>query len=119
MIILIQIQPIFFDSLAKIIRESKWKIAWFIAVCLLYFFYVVVVAGAQCRPEEGVNPKEMINQLETKYKSIQKEWPTENENLHTVYLDWLGGKSTDKADHMLYTEYHEVEKMTNSLAIKW
>ena len=84
------------------------------AVCLLF-----LVSGAQCRPEEGVNPKEMINQLETKYKSLLKQWPAENENLQTVYLEWLGGKSTDKADHTLYTDYHEVEKMTNSLAIKW
>ena len=52
------------------------------AVCLLLFF----VAGAQCRPEEGVNPKEMINRLETEYNSLQKEWPTENQNLHTKIL---------------------------------
>ena len=89
---------------------------FYFASCLLTFF---LVAGAQCRPEEGVNPKEMLNQLETKYKSLQKQWPTENEILQAVYLEWLGGKSTDKADHMLYTDYHEVEKMTNSLAIKW
>ena len=98
---------------------SKWRfviVFFYFASCLLTFF---LVAGAQCRPEEGVNPKEMLNQLETKYKSLQKQWPTENENLQTVYLEWLGGKSTDKADHMLYTDYHEVEKMTNSLAIKW
>ena len=66
-----------------------------------------------------MNPKEVISHLETKFKSLQKQWPTENKDVDAVYFEWLGGKSTDKADHMLYTTYHEVEKMTNSLAIKW
>ncbi len=75
--------------------------------------------GAQCRPQEGENPKEMIVKLEQAYKSLPKQWPRENEDAKRVYQEWLGGKETDKAEHFLYTEYHEVEKMTNSLAIKW
>ena len=67
----------------------------------------------------GANAKEVISHLENKFKTLVKQWPNENENVDAVYLEWLGGKSTDKADHMLYTDYHEVEKMTNSLAIKW
>ena len=61
----------------------------------------------------------MIAQLDQTYKNLGKETPTENANVEDIYKEWLGGKCTDKADHMLYTEYHEVEKMTNSLAIKW
>ena len=66
-----------------------------------------------------MNPKELTAQLDQNYKNLDKEIASENSNVEEIYKEWLGGKSTDKADHMLYTEYHEVEKMTNSLAIKW
>ena len=65
-----------------------------------------------------MNPKELIAQLDQNYKDLEKETAFENPNVEEIYKEWLGGKNTDKADHMLYTEYHEVEKMTNSLAIK-
>ena len=75
--------------------------------------------GAQCRPADaGSNPKEVIAQLDEKYKSLSKERPDEVK-INSIYNDWLGGRATDKSDHFLYTDYHEVEKMTNSLAIKW
>ena len=75
--------------------------------------------GAQCRPEDGNNPKELVMQLDEKYKSLAKEWPKENRHLETISNEWLGGRDSDKAEHMLHTTYHEVEKLTNSLAIKW
>ena len=76
--------------------------------------------GAQCRPEDSsVNPKELVLQLNEKYKSLAKEWPKENGHLETISDEWLGGRDSDKAEHMLHTTYHEVEKLTNSLAIKW
>ena len=58
--------------------------------------------------------------MEESFKSLEKQTPSENcANLDRLYSEWLGGKDTDKAKHFLYTQYHEVEKMTNSLAIKW
>ena len=75
--------------------------------------------GAQCRPEDSVNPKELVMQLDEKYKSLPKEWPKENGHLETISNEWLVGQNSDKAEHMLHTTYHEVEKLTNSLAIKW
>jgi len=75
--------------------------------------------GAQCRPETDKNIKEVIQELNSTYQGMKKEWPKEDAEAEILYKDWLGGSSTDKADHMLLTEYHEVEKMTNSLAIKW
>ena len=82
-------------------------------LCNIFIVYL------QCRPEPDTNPKDLIVQLDQRYKNLDKETPFENAYVEEVFKDWLGGKSTDKADHMLYTEYHEVEKMTNSLAIKW
>ena len=76
--------------------------------------------GAQCRPEDSsANPKELVIQLDEKYKSLPKEWPKENGHLETISNEWLDGQNSDKAEAMLHTTYHEVEKLTNSLAIKW
>ena len=44
--------------------------------------------------------------------------PEENVLLDKVVSAWFQG-DLEKRQHHLYTEYHEVEKMTNALAIKW
>ena len=71
------------------------------------------------RPEIDSNPKEILVQLDRKYKSLPKQWPKENDQVEMISNEWLGGRNSEKAEHFLRTEYHEVEKMTNSLAIKW
>ena len=75
--------------------------------------------GAQSRPDEGTNPKDWVLQLEQKYSSMGKQWPDENPAVPALSDEWLGGLDTDKASHVLFTDYKEVEKMSNSLAIKW
>ena len=82
--------------------------------------------GAQSRLTEdnsGVisssSSKAMLKDLESLHDAIQKQIPSENREVDLVYSDWLGGRNSDKASHFLYTDYHEVEKMTNSLTIKW
>ena len=75
--------------------------------------------GAQSRPEEGVNPKDWVIQLEEIYRSMVKQWPSDNPAVPILCEEWLGGHETDKASHILFTDYKEVEKMSNSLAIKW
>ena len=81
--------------------------------------------GAQCKPnsleKDMGSVKAFLAEMERIYMVDinNKCWPTENPDVETIYDDWLGGKNTEKAIHYLYTEYHEVEKMTNSLAIKW
>jgi hypothetical protein len=75
--------------------------------------------GAQSRPEEGVSPKDWVAQLEDKYRAVGKQWPKDNPQVPILSEEWLGGLDSDKATHVLYTDYKEVEKMANSLAIKW
>jgi hypothetical protein len=48
-----------------------------------------------------------------------KQWPNENPAVSYLSDEWFGGLDTDKASHILFTDYKEVEKMSNSLAIKW
>ena len=79
--------------------------------------------GAQCKPleQQDVSLKTFIKDMEKLYSQDMnnKCMPTNNPGVKVIYDDWLGGDNTEKSVHHLYTEYHEVEKMTNSLAIKW
>ncbi len=59
--------------------------------------------------------------MQLAFDSMEKRGPCEtgDPDVKWAYNEWLGGRDSDKADRVLRTEYHEVEKMTNSLAIKW
>jgi len=74
--------------------------------------------GAQLRAEEEVSSKELIAWLETTYAAIETRAPAANPELPVLLESWFHG-NLDKRRHSLYTEYHEVPKMENSLMIKW
>lgn len=61
----------------------------------------------------------MLERVKMLYNSLPNRNPSENPHVHKLYMDWLGGPDTEKAKSLLHTEYHEVEKMTNALNIKW
>ncbi len=75
--------------------------------------------GAQLRPQDGEYAKEMVVKMEETFQAIPKELPKDNKTVSQLYNEWLIGRETDKAQHLLYTDYHEVEKLTNPLAMKW
>jgi len=70
--------------------------------------------GAQLRPEEEVQSKELLKLLEETYQNL----PSQHPDIAGVLKDWLN-ENLDRKQEMLYTEYHEVEKMTSALTIKW
>jgi len=75
--------------------------------------------GAQLRPEGEQTSKDLIGWLEETYSNINKsDLPEQNPLLSEILGSWLEGNS-DKRTSILHTEYHEVEKMTNNLFIKW
>ena len=53
------------------------------------------------------------------YSSLPNKQPKDNPLIEKLYSEWLGGHNSEKARTMLHTQYHEVEKMTNALNIKW
>jgi len=75
--------------------------------------------GAQLRAEQDIPAKEMITQLEEKYSKMEKSLPEQNLQLQQLIRDWGLDKDTEKRRKVVMTSYHEVEKMTNGLAIKW
>ena len=76
--------------------------------------------GAQSRPRDSsISGNEVVCALRDAFEALETAEPEENETARRMYEEWLGGRHSDKAAAMLYTDYHEVEKMTNSLAIKW
>jgi iron only hydrogenase large subunit-like protein len=75
--------------------------------------------GAQLKPPDGADPKEHVAKLDGLFRTLPVAPPETSLTAKRLYDEWLGGQESEKASHELYTEYHEVEKMTNSLAIKW
>ncbi|XP_060582869.1 cytosolic Fe-S cluster assembly factor narfl-like isoform X2 [Ruditapes philippinarum] len=75
--------------------------------------------GGQIRPEGEITPKDRLVQVTELYNSVQTVNPWTQSDVQKLYSDWLGGTDGEKCKQMLHTEYHEVEKMTNALAIKW
>lgn len=75
--------------------------------------------GAQIRPEGEETPKERLEIVEKLYLSQVCIHPSEVSEVDQLYKEWLGGKDTPKSQQKLHTSYHEVEKMTSALAIKW
>ncbi|CAG9764187.1 unnamed protein product [Ceutorhynchus assimilis] len=91
------------------------------------YHYVEVMAcpsgclngGAQVRPREGVTAKEVTVKLEKLYQNLPVTTPEENYVLKSLYDSWLDGQDSDKANVVLHTQYHAVEKASNALNIKW
>ncbi|XP_046569691.1 LOW QUALITY PROTEIN: cytosolic Fe-S cluster assembly factor narfl-like [Haliotis rubra] len=74
--------------------------------------------GGQIK-QEGDSAKERLNKVNELYNSEKTVDPFCEESINKLYTEWLGGSDTEKAKQMLHTKYHEVEKMTNALTIKW
>ena len=69
------------------------------------------------RPKGEYTSKELIAVLEETYAGLNNK-SNSMKFLDQLTSSWFGG-NLEKRKHFLYTEYHEVEKMTNALAIKW
>lgn len=63
--------------------------------------------------------KELTHELERMYYSLPQKSPQENQTIRELYECWLGGVDSDKANQILHTQYHPVEKMSTALNIKW
>jgi len=78
--------------------------------------------GAQLRPVETVETaKEMICRLEESHRSLMEGiLPEENNELSLLLEAWPEvGLEGGERNRILMTQYREVEKMTNGLAVKW
>ncbi|KAL5018362.1 hypothetical protein ScPMuIL_004084 [Solemya velum] len=75
--------------------------------------------GGQIRPDTGETASERLQQVEELYKSLPCKEPLDVCGVEEVYEAWLGGRQSEKVQQLLHTSYHEVEKLTNALAIKW
>lgn len=90
------------------------------------YHYVEVMAcpsgclngGAQIRPAGGDSVREMTAQLLELYEKLPKS-NVQNSETDQIYNQFLDGVDSDKAESLLHTNYHAVEKMNTALNIKW
>jgi len=114
-----------FRNIQNLVQKMKRKKCTYDLVEVMACPSGCLNGGAQCKPssdeKDATSLKSFLLDMEKVYAAdpSYKCFPSENPDVRIIYDDWLGGKETEKAVHYLHTEYHEVEKMTNSLAIKW
>lgn len=68
---------------------------------------------------EGESSKEELQQVERLYGSLRAEIPEENQAVRELYEHWLGGWGSARAQQVLHTQYHAVERANSALNIKW
>nr|XP_012154057.1 PREDICTED: probable cytosolic Fe-S cluster assembly factor CPIJ010948 isoform X2 [Megachile rotundata]XP_012154059.1 PREDICTED: probable cytosolic Fe-S cluster assembly factor CPIJ010948 isoform X2 [Megachile rotundata] len=74
--------------------------------------------GAQIRPVDNIQPRELALKLESMYHELPESNPEKNKAVQNLYRNWLGGEYTDKALAHFHTQYHEIKKADIALAIK-
>lgn len=75
--------------------------------------------GGQIRAASTQEAKELLSKVQNVYESVPKQMPQQNTFALQLYEQWLGGEDSEHAQTMLHTRYHEIEKMSSSLAVKW
>ncbi|XP_043802742.1 probable cytosolic Fe-S cluster assembly factor AGAP009023 [Apis laboriosa] len=75
--------------------------------------------GAQIRPLNNVQSRELALKLESMYRELPQSNPEQNLIVKNLYKNWLGGECTAKALAYFHTQYHEIKKIDTALAIKW
>ena len=76
--------------------------------------------GGQVRDENtNTLSQEVLNKVESLYKSVRKQRPGENMFVKNLYeSEWLNNEA-ESIRKNLHTTYREVEKANNGLTIKW
>lgn len=75
--------------------------------------------GGQIRPVGDETAKERLKSVEQIYDNIPCILPSQVTEVSQLYDEWLGGQNSEKSKQLLHTQYHEIEKNTSLLAIKW
>ena len=86
----------------------------------IFFTYLGCLnGGGQIRPEGEETSKELLTRVSDIYKDVKIINPETATHVDRLYTEWLEGADSEKAKKTLHTQYHEVEKMSNALTIKW
>ncbi|XP_069037075.1 cytosolic Fe-S cluster assembly factor narfl isoform X2 [Lepisosteus oculatus] len=75
--------------------------------------------GGQVRPTPDQTNKELLQRVEELYQAERPLVPEADGRVAELYHGWLQSEGEERARSLLHTQYHAVEKMSNSLAIKW
>lgn len=75
--------------------------------------------GAQIRPASGIETaRKLVLQLTQAYQNLPQS-SIDNSDIRDIYEHFLDGCHSDKANLLLHTNYHAVEKLNTALNIKW
>lgn len=67
----------------------------------------------------NMEDKELLQQVERLYSMVRHEAPEDAPGVQELYQHWLHGEDSERASHLLHTQYHAVEKTNSGLSIRW
>ncbi|XP_020032656.1 cytosolic iron-sulfur assembly component 3 [Castor canadensis] len=90
------------------------------------YHYVEVMAcpsgclngGGQLKAAD-VPSRELLLQVERLYGVVRTAVPEDAAGVQELYQHWLQGEGSERARHLLHTQYHAVEKANSGLSIRW
>ena len=71
--------------------------------------------GGQIRDEKNILSKELFSKVNDMYNSVPIKHPNDNEFLKKMYEN----ENEEILKKKVHTTYHEIEKLTTSMIIKW
>eukprot|EP00092_Neocalanus_flemingeri_P012616 GFUD01013597.1.p1 GENE.GFUD01013597.1~~GFUD01013597.1.p1 ORF type:complete len:482 (+),score=176.67 GFUD01013597.1:38-1483(+) len=108
-----------FRNIQNLVQKLKRKRSDFDFVEILACPSGCLNGGAQLRPEGEISAKDLINSIEEKHWKMEKSLPENNLQLQQLIREWGLETDTERRKTVVMTQYHEVEKMTNGLMVKW
>ncbi|KAK6171300.1 hypothetical protein SNE40_019518 [Patella caerulea] len=108
-----------FRNIQNIVQKIKRK------KCQYHFVEIMACpsgctnGGGQIRNDPDETANERLTRVNELYKSEKTISPFDHADVKRIYDEWLNGTDSEKSNSLLHTQYHEVEKMTNALNIKW
>lgn len=75
--------------------------------------------GAQIRPQNNTQPRELATILETQYQQLPLIKSEDNLMVNNLYKMWFGEADSEKALSFLHTQYNAIEKTNIALTMKW
>jgi hypothetical protein len=74
--------------------------------------------GGQLKAAD-VPSRELLLQVERLYGVVRTAVPEDAAGVQELYQHWLQGEGSERARHLLHTQYHAVEKANSGLSIRW
>ncbi len=86
----------------------------------LFFIEGCLNGGGQIAAASNAERNELLVKVTDLYGSAKCAYPSESEPVQAIVRDWLDGSlDSPKAQRLLFTDFQEVEQISDQFSVKW